>query len=134
MGRAQCGPADDAGRWLIPEHRLREVEGELLERVTALDGVRLDMLTDRSAGRPLAIALAFEHWPALIVTAAPLDPLTRFYNRCFWLRRFAALWQLGHGFDAGLEQQANALLEDGPDGVDWDVLAQVDAAAAEELP
>ena len=61
---------------------------------------------------------------------AALDPATRFYTRVYWMNRLIAPWEAAHGPDAGLRQQAFQLLEDAPEGVDWQVVEQVLAAAA----
>jgi hypothetical protein len=114
---------------LVPEDRLPPVEGELLRRIAALQPPLAVDVAAGPAGRALAHALAFERWPELIDAGEPLDPLRRFYNRYFWFRRFATLWQAEHGSDAGLEQQVYAILGQAEGDVDWDLVERLDEQA-----
>jgi hypothetical protein len=118
---------------LIPSDVLPGLTGragqasELLSRIQQLDPP-LDIDLTRPSGHALALAMMFERWPDLIPGHAP-DPAQRLYNEYFWFRRFANLWQAEHGFDAGIEQQANDVLGRAEGEVDWNLILQLDERA-----
>lgn len=112
---------------LVPVEQLAPLDEELVGRTRGLPEIALDIQSDQS-GLALARATMFERWPEL-VPGGPLDPQTTFYNRFFWFRRFATLWQAAHGEDDGIEQQAFQLLEYVDVDVDWDVVGELDRKA-----
>ncbi len=79
-------------------------------------------------GDALRWALLFERWPELL-GHGHLDAPRAFYNRYYWLRRFAVLKQRRDGYDAGLEQKLFAMLEHPGFEVDWLLLEQLDHEA-----
>jgi hypothetical protein len=114
---------------LVPTHQLPPLDDRLVGLIRRLNPpVVLDLIRG-DAGRALAWALVFEHWPELIDTDTPVDPLRRFYNHYFWLQRFAALHQRDSGPEAGLDGQVLALLEQAPADVEWDMVERIDQEA-----
>ncbi|MFN0251497.1 MAG: hypothetical protein ACKV2T_31775 [Kofleriaceae bacterium] len=115
---------------LVPVEQLAPIDDELVRRTCALPDLALEIKTD-PAGIALARATMFELWPEL-VPGGPLDPETTLYNRYFWFRRFANLWQAQHGEDAGLEQRAFQMVEYADCDVDFEVLTELDRKARDE--
>lgn len=111
---------------LVHVDQLSILDAELLRRARDI-GLAIDVTPD-ATGLALSRALMFERWPELLPTGT-LDPQRAFYNRYFWFRRFATLWQDTHGGDAGIEQQALQILEHVDFDVDWALWEEVDRAA-----
>lgn len=117
----------------MPEYSLISVE--TLSRVKDELFAHIALLTPPIApeagevGEALAWSLLFERWPDLL-PGPPLDHENAFYNRYFWFKRFATLKQKRDGYDAGLEQQVFQLLEYADFEVDWALMEQLDAEAA----
>jgi hypothetical protein len=59
-----------------------------------------------------------------------LDPIIELYNCYYWFKRFAHARAAHRGFDAGLDQQAFRLLETAPEGVDYELVRELDTLAA----
>jgi hypothetical protein len=87
-------------------------------------------LEENEVGDALGWSLLFEHWPEL-VPGLTLDRENAFYNRYFWFKRFATLKQKRDGYDAGLDQQVFQALEHADFEVDWALVEQIDARAAD---
>jgi len=113
---------------VVPVETLSPVKEELFARIAQLTPAW--EIEPGEVGEALAWSLLFERWPDL-VPGPPLDPKTAFYNRYFWFKRFATLKQQKDGYDAGLEQQAFQLLEYSELDLDWELLGQLDAEAAD---
>lgn len=113
---------------LIPKsalvHHVAYVAAHAAE--TGIDG---ELLTG-PGGEALALYLLFEQAPHLIPGPAP-TPEQSFYNRYFWLKRFAATREREHGTDAGIEQQLFQLLEGASFELDGALLRALDERAAE---
>lgn len=106
---------------------LSRVKNELYARVAQLTpSVPLDA---GDVGEALAWSLLFERWPDLL-PGSPIDRESAFYNQYFWFKRFATLKQERDGYDAGLEQQVFRLLEQPDFDLDWSLIEQIDAEAA----
>jgi hypothetical protein len=75
--------------------------------------------------------LLFTHWPSLLPEYLAAEQI--FYNRYYWFRRFASLYQKKNGFDAGIEQQADQLIEYAGSALDWTVVEQIDAQVRKEI-
>jgi len=113
---------------LVPPSTLMLHQPELQRRIDQLDPPLDRARRTGEAGEALANALLFERWPELL-TGEALDPERIFYNRYFWFRRFTKLWQVAHGPDAGLEQQAFQILEQAAFNVDWSLIQELDIRA-----
>lgn len=115
---------------LVPVDQLSPLDEELVRRTRAQPDLALDIQVD-PAGVALARATMFELWPELI-PGGPLDPQRTLYNRYFWFRRFANLWQAERGEDGGLEQRALQIVEYADCDVDFEILAELDRRAQEQ--
>lgn len=112
---------------LVPQETLSQVKDELYARIAQLTP-NIDPGTG-AIGEALAWSLLFELWPDLL-PGSPIDHETAFYNQYFWFKRFATLKQAREGYDAGLEQQTFQLLEQPEFDLDWSLIEQLDAEAA----
>jgi hypothetical protein len=112
---------------LIPIETLSRVKAELYARIRQLaPSVPLDA---GHVGEALAWSALFERWPDLL-KGVSIDREDAFYNRYFWLKRFATLKQARDGHDAGLEQQVFQLLENADFDLDWAIIERLDTEAA----
>ena len=112
---------------LIPLETLLPLKNELFARMA--DPASPVEPESGEVGEALAWWLLFERWPELL-PGPPLDEANAFYNRYFWFKRFATLKQKRDGPNAGLEQQVFKQLEQVDFEVDWEVMEQLDAEAA----
>jgi hypothetical protein len=112
---------------LVPVDELATLDDEILHRARNL-GLAIEVSSD-AAGLALARALMFERWPEL----SGVDPERAFYNRYFWFRRCASLWQAAHGDDDGIEQQVLQILEHAELDVDWALVEELDRAARADV-
>jgi hypothetical protein len=117
---------------LIPLAVLERTKPQLFALVEQLAPRIMVDVRDGSAGAALAFSLLFEHWEhwGTLLEGVTLDPAARLYNRYFWFRRFATLWQQAHGYDAGTEQQAFQILENSEAELDWTFVAELDERAS----
>jgi len=75
----------------------------------------------------------FSRWPALLSKSGlQLTNEQILYNSYYWMRSFAKLHTLKHGYDAGLEQQVFMLLERADCDVDWEVIERIDHAVGKQ--
>jgi hypothetical protein len=97
---------------------------------TPTEGVDPDALADPEAGPSLRAFLVLTHRPHLFMGRG-WTPEEVFWSRYYWFRRFVRLRVARTGPNAGLEQQAFAILEyPEPDcSPDWSDLAWVEALA-----
>lgn len=113
---------------LVSLESLLRVKNALRTRIArALPGVALDA---GDVGDARAWSLLFEHWPDL-VSGVPMDREDAFYNRYYWLRRYATLKQERDGDDAGLEQQVFQLLEQPDFELDWELVERLSDEATQ---
>jgi hypothetical protein len=103
----------------------------LAGRMPALTNYHAEMLDHPTAGQSLRNYIALSECPTLL---ADLTADERFWNRYYWLARFAREWQSAEGYDAGLEQSVFKLLESGARCCDLQLghLAEVDAKVARD--
>lgn len=111
---------------LVPPDTLSRVKTELYARIAKLSPSIT--LNSGDVGEALAWSLLFEHWPDLL--SGSIDREDAFYNQYFWLKRFATLKQERDGYDAGIDQQVFRLLEHPRFDLDWSLIEQLDAEAA----
>lgn len=90
-----------------------------------LSGYCSEMLAHPILGRSLRNYCLLTECPEM-VDSLGLSADERFWNRYYWLARFAREWQAVAGYDAGLEQQVFQLLEYAEVG--FDPLPEVEAA------
>lgn len=118
--------SDDA---LIPVKTLLPLHAEVLRRIDRLDPPLAVDVREGEAGEALVRSLLFERWPELLGGSEALDPARLLYNRYYWFVRFITLWQAAHGSNAGLEQQADHILEHTSLDLDWDLLQELETRA-----
>jgi hypothetical protein len=85
--------------------------------------VSADLLVHPACGPPLRVYLALSDGRL----GGELTPLDRLYNRYFWFSQFASAYRATFGFDAGVEQQMQLVLEYADCDVDWNVIQQIEA-------
>lgn len=71
-----------------------------------------------------------------IVMEIGLSHLSEFdiyYNRFYFFTLFSKLYQIKHGYDAGIEQQAFQLLEESPSGVNLAIVEYITARVDKEV-
>lgn len=111
-----------------------------LEKVDALaDTINVD----KSVVLAEFPALARQAYRRYLVFSKPpivdVEPLAScsmpdaFYNAYYWFLIFVKQYQAHVGPDAGLEQQAFQMIEQAPEGVDWQVMESI-AKSAMEFP
>lgn len=118
--------ADDP---LIPTAELAARETEVRRRAGGLEPPLAVDLDDAGYGGAFTRYLLFEEWPQL--AGREISAETAFYNRYFWLRRAATLYQQRHGPDAGMEQMVFQLTEGADFEIDWELLEALDRRARE---
>ncbi len=119
---------------LIPETRLRPLEGELRRRFAAVRGEFHDIGEDDRYEVALRFFLLFGRWSDLLSEITPeLTPTVQFYNRYYWFRRLKSLWTQRHGADAGMEQQALQLLEGADCDGYWSVIEAIEQQVDAEM-
>jgi hypothetical protein len=87
---------------------------------------RAAMAAHPIAGWCLRNYVILTQWPETLGDLG-LSEAEVYWNRYYWLVRFARVWSAVAGYDAGLEQQVFQLLEASPDG--WERAAEVTTAA-----
>jgi hypothetical protein len=120
---------------LIPLPILQKHEQTILARLDSLPiTYRKDLLRDARYRYPYLYYLLFTHWPALSNgTTAEVTADDLFYNRYYWFLRLAKQYEAGHGFDAGLGQQAVQLLEQAAGHFDLEVVREIEGKVAAEM-
>ena len=115
---------------IIAREALAVVDEALRQRIRASGEPTLNV-DDPSFGEALTRALLFERHPDLVERVAPgLSPRDRFYNRYYWVQRFATQYLATRGFDAGIEQWVFKLVESADAlEVDWALLEALDRRA-----
>jgi hypothetical protein len=113
---------------LVPEKALRAQRASIRTLVAPLaPQVAFDIDNPRS-GEALQNYQLFSD-PDLVRRACltGLDDVSTFYNRYYWMLRFKAL----QPYDAGLDQQAQQLLEYAPSEVDFSIVEAIEKLADE---
>jgi hypothetical protein len=114
---------------LISTDTLAAFTSRIDERLESLDASHGVDLHNPRYGPPFRWYLLFTHASDLLPEISTADV---FYNRYVWFRRFAAMYRIVHGEDAGIEQQLFHLLEDAPPGIDWSQVEKIDALVKSE--
>ena len=133
MGVYSREPVEDRGKLdmrLVPLNMLEAAEPALTAELAASREHFAVDPADRTYGRAFKYYLLFTHWPSLLPDNLSAEQI--FYNRYYWFRRFASLYQEKNGFDAGIEQQTDQLLEYADSALDWTVIEQIDAQVRKE--
>jgi hypothetical protein len=111
-------------------------DSDVLPLVTSLGadvtaGVRDDLLQDPACGPLLRAYLGLTHGSV----GTDLTPSDRLWNRYYFFLRLVRAHQIRFGPDAGLDQQADQILEyaNVPE-LDWSDLERVRTAAAAHAP
>ena len=111
---------------LVPETSLHDRYAAI---VAATQNARVRLIkSDGEADVALRYFLVFsERGAAATAGLGTFSDVELFYNRYYWFKRFAKLYQAARGYDAGIEDQASQLLERAPAEVDWDVVEEISA-------
>jgi hypothetical protein len=97
---------------LVAEAILAGTDDQVRQRIKASGEQYALDVDDERYGHAFCRYLLFARWPELLHGHVPeLDADQAHYNAYYWFHRFAHLYQLQHGPDAGLEQQGFQLLE-----------------------
>lgn len=67
--------------------------------------------------------MLFTYWPELVHLDS--TDVTVLYNRYFYFKKFAILYQSAHGRDVGFDQQAFGILETAIEELDWTVIEAI---------
>jgi hypothetical protein len=105
-------------------------DDEILPRVTLLgfiasEHIRTDLLDDAHCGPALRAYLALTDGRV----GTELAPQDRLYNRYYWFFRLVNIYRDKFGYDAGIEQQADRILEYADCDFEVADIKQLEAAA-----
>src|SRR5688572_16269485 len=119
---------------LVPLTLLHQHEATVLRRLDSLPVVfRKEFLRPPELRYALLYYLLFTYWPELVSTAADLGAEESLYNRYYWLTRLAKEYQASHGYDAGLEQQAQQVRDNAEGTFDLEMIREIEERVAAEF-
>jgi hypothetical protein len=119
---------------IIPEEELKKREAlirQLTERFRRERSIDADDLFYGSAYRHYVV---FAEPLALDALGLPeMEEARVLYNEYYWFLLFSKLYQVKHGYDAGLKQQAFELLDRSHVNIDWAIVEEIANHVSKEV-